>query len=79
MRILICKTKHNLIFVYVLFQIISKEIRKEVHCYYLENSFQNTEMNFKRGLLKNVKNKNVLEIDVEKDGGIIYFFLNVGQ
>ena len=31
---------------------------------------------FKRGLLKNGKSKNVLEIDVEKDGGI-FFFLNV--
>ena len=29
-------------------------------------------MNFKKGLLKNGKNKNVLEIDVEKAGGIIF-------
>ena len=27
---------------------------------------------FKRGLEKNGKNKNVLEFDVEKDGGIIF-------
>ena len=37
----------------------------------LEPSFKIQKLILKRDLLKNGKNKNVLEIDVEKDGGII--------
>ena len=32
---------------------------------------------FKRGLERNGKNKNVLEIDVETDGGIIFWKINL--
>ena len=32
---------------------------------------------FKRSLERNGKNKNILEFDVEKDGGIIFCLINI--
>ena len=60
------------------------KIRKLISKY--GNEFQNTEMNFKirkwiskRDLSKNGKNKNYLEIDVEKASGIILKILFVNN